>query len=127
MDDNNKINENVNRGSLGVRFSDTETNEEDQVSYPFCRKRSSLKPRSSVKPEEGSVNKTLKKRITWTSEVEENTDITASPEKNYNMAKTHFSEVVKTTTKLNFIINNISQIFTKLSDCLFFWIKIFSL
>lgn len=116
MEDNNKNENNLNRGSLGVRFDENDTPEDNnRGSWTFTRKRSSLKPRTSIKPEETMTNKTFKKRITWTSEVLEDStnQDPMSPEK-YSQAKTHFSEVVKINLKIIFFIfsmikNNIIQ------------------
>ncbi len=93
MEDYNKNDNN----HLGVR------EEEETTNKTFMRKRSSLKPRSSIKDsslkfDENNVNKTLKKKITWGSNIEEESEIDLaakkSPEKSYDKAKTCFSEIV---------------------------------
>ena len=83
---------------------------EDSSNNPktFMRKRSSLKPRSSIKDPnfkyDDYSNKSFKKRITWnaTDEPEgEGFGPKKSPEKSYNDSKTHF---VPEFVKQNFYI-----------------------
>lgn len=73
--------------------------DEDSSNNPntLIRKRSSLKPRSSIKDpnfkHEEFSNKSFKKRITWNSTDEPEGDGISpkkSPDRSYNDAKTHF-------------------------------------
>lgn len=79
---------------LGIHSNDEEGSNNPKT---FVRKRSSLKPRSSIKDpnfkHEELSNKSFKKRITWnaTDEPEgEGISPKKSPERSYNDAKTHF-------------------------------------
>lgn len=82
---------------LGLHYNN---NEDPHDPTTLLRKRSSLKPRSSIKePNFKHVDQNaLKKRITWcaTGEVEGENNTKDCADRNYNEAKTHFvSEFVK--------------------------------
>ena len=84
---------------LGIH-SNNEIEESNNVTKTFMRKRSSLKPRSSIKEPNfnfhDSSQKAFQRRITWnqTDENEEGNNSIKSPQRNYNESKTHFAEFV---------------------------------
>jgi len=86
--------ENYNNTRLG--YQDNENEESTNNQKLMLKKRSSLKPRSSIKDPynrtEENPNKSFKRRITFTSN-EESDGVQSplrSPEKSYKEAKTHF-------------------------------------
>lgn len=83
--------------NVQLGFHGNQDEESSNNQKTFMRKRSSLKPRSSIKDNnlksEECLNKSLKRRITWnaTDEPEgEGISPKKSPERSYNEAKTHF-------------------------------------
>jgi len=85
----------TSKEQLGIHTSEEENSSSNIKT--FVRKRSSLKPRSSIKDPnfkyEEHSNNSLKRRITWTATDEPETEGFSpkkSPDRSYNEAKTHF-------------------------------------
>ena len=85
----------ISNVKLGIHSN----NDEDSSNnlHTFVRKRSSLKPRSSIKDpnfkHDDHSSKSLKKKITWNASEElegEGISPKKSPERSYDEAKTHF-------------------------------------
>ena len=77
--------------------------EQEKNNFPLLRKRSSLKPRSSLK--DGGLkidnNLGLKRKISF--HVDANEDDFTKSEKSYSDSKTRFSSAVNKLTKFNYI------------------------